>query len=63
MIPPIEKEIILKDILFPDEQIEIIPVKKRKTKKQKQKIIIVNSIDKKKTRRKLPKNIEIDNNV
>jgi len=57
-----EEEIVPEEIIFPkEEKLEIIPVKKRKTKKQ----IKVNPPGKKATRRKLPENIEIieENNI
>jgi hypothetical protein len=57
-----EKEKELKDILFPEEEkLEIIPVKKRKTRKQREQKIKVNPLGKKTVtkKRKLPDNIEI----
>jgi hypothetical protein len=43
----------------PEEILEIIPIKKRKTKKQREQKLKVNPPGKKGTRRKLPKDIEI----
>ena len=57
-----EKEEKLKDIIFPeDEKIDIIPIRKRKTRKQREQKIRVNPPGKKVSRRKLPENIEILN--
>jgi len=53
------KEVVLQDIVFPGEQFEIIPVKKRKTRKQREQKLQVNPLGKKGTRRKLPENINI----
>ena len=54
-------ELDIKDMLFPvEEKIDIIPVKKRKTRKQREQKIKVNPLGKKSvTKRKLPENIEI----
>ena len=52
----------LKDILFPkEEKIDIIPVKKRRTRKQKEQKVKVNPLGKKSVtkKRKMPDNIEI----
>jgi len=52
----------LKDILFPEEEkLEIIPVKKRKTRKQREQKIKVNPLGKKSVtkKKKIPDNIEI----
>jgi hypothetical protein len=49
----------LDEILKPEEEMEIIPVKKRKTKKQREKTLKVNPPGKKGSRKKLPDNIEI----
>ena len=52
------------NILFPQEKsIEITPIKKRKTKKQRENKLIVNPPGKKGTRKMLPVNIEIDENA
>jgi len=57
--PEKQEEVKLENIIFPKEQLEITPVKKRKTRKQREIKIKVNPQGKKNTRRKLPKNIEI----
>ena len=60
------KELDIKDILFPSqEKIDIIPVKKRKTKKQREQKIKVNPLGKKSVtkKRKLSENIEIVGDV
>jgi hypothetical protein len=54
-----EEEVNLEEIVFPDEAIEIIPIKKRKTRKQREQKIKVNPPGKKSTRRKLPDSFEI----
>ena len=54
-----EKELNLEEIVFPEEILEIIPKKKRKTRKQSEKKVKVNPHGKKETRKKLPENIEI----
>ena len=55
-----EEEIVnIEEIVFPEEEIEIIPVKKRKTKKQREQKLKVNPPGKKGTRSKLPENVEI----
>ena len=51
----------LEDILKPEEEMEIIPVKKRKTKKQREKTLKVNPPGKKGTRKRLPDSVEIIN--
>ena len=56
---PEEKPVKIEEIIFPEEDIEIVPVKKRKTRKQREKKLKVNPPGKKVTRRKLPENIEI----
>ncbi len=56
---PDEKEIKLEEIIFPEEQLEITPIKKRRTRKQREQKLKVNPPGKKGTRRKLPENIEI----
>jgi hypothetical protein len=59
-VKPVIKETIINPV---DEEIEIIPVKKRKTKRQREQKLIVNPAGKKTTRRKLPENIEIVGDV
>ena len=59
-VKPVIKETIINPV---DEEIEIIPVKKRKTKRQREQNLIVNPAGKKTTRRKLPENIEIVGDV
>jgi len=49
----------LENILNSVEELEIVPVKKSKTRKQREKIIKVNPPGKKGSRKKLPDNIEI----
>ena len=60
---PKEKEVNIEEIVFPEEEIEITPVKKRRTRKQREQKLNVNPHGKKvnqiKTRRKLPESIEI----
>ena len=55
---PVQKE-QMEHIIFPDEEIQITPVKKRKTRKQREQKVKVNPPGKKGTRRKLTDNIEI----
>jgi hypothetical protein len=55
-----QEEVILNEIVFPEEQIDIIPVKRRKTKRQK---VRVNPPGKKGTKRKLPENVIIEENI
>jgi hypothetical protein len=55
-----EKELNIKDIIFPEEEkLEIIPVRKEKKKTRKQKIKVNPHGKKSTTKRKLPENIEI----
>ena len=58
---PEEKEVELEKIIFPEEELEITPVKKRQSRKQREQKLKVNPHGKSKrgTRRKLPENIEI----
>jgi hypothetical protein len=66
IIPIVEKEVIEEkdEIMLPEEEkIEIIPVRKRKTRKQREQKVKVNLPGKKVTRRKLPENVEILNVV
>jgi len=56
-LPPVP--INLKDIIDQAEQFNIIPVKKRKTKKQREQKLQVNPPGKKQTKKRLPENIEI----
>ena len=55
------EEFVLEDIIFPEEQLEITPVKKSKTRKQREQKLMVNPHGKKGTRRKrlLDENIAI----
>jgi hypothetical protein len=46
-----------------EEVFELIPVKKRKTKKQREQNVIVNPASKKTRRRRLPENFEIVGDV
>jgi hypothetical protein len=57
---PEENNLKMEEVLFPaeEEKLEIVPVKKRKTRKKVQKVK-VNPLGKKGSRRKLPENIEI----
>jgi hypothetical protein len=52
-------DVNFENILNPVEQLEIIPVKKRKTRKQREKKVKVNPPGKKNSRKKLPENFEI----
>ena len=56
-----QEEVNLEEIIFPEEQLEITPLKKRKTRKQREQKLRVNPHGKKGTKRnrKLPENIEI----
>jgi hypothetical protein len=56
---PQEKEMKIEEIVFPEEQLEIVPVKKRRTRKQREQKLKVNPHGKKGTRRKLPEDVEI----
>lgn len=56
---PVKIDEKLEDIIFPEESFEITPVKKRRTRKQREQKLRVNPLGKKGTRRKLPENIEI----
>jgi len=58
-----QKNIILEEIIFPEEQIDIIPIKKRKTRKQREKKLRVNPPGKKATRRKVLKDIQIEGDL
>jgi hypothetical protein len=49
----------IEEIVFPEEQLEIVPVKKRRTRKQREQKLKVNPHGKKGTRRKLPEDVEI----
>jgi hypothetical protein len=60
---PEEKEIKIEEIIFPEELIEITPIKKRRTRKQREQKLKVNPPGKKGTRRKLPESIEIVGDV
>ena len=52
--PPKEMdEFKIEDVVFPEEVLEIIPVKKRKTKKQREKKMVANQPGKKGTRKKV----------
>ena len=53
----------LEELVFPEEQIDITPVKSRKTRKQREQKLKVNPHGKKGSRRKLPENIEIEGDV
>jgi hypothetical protein len=56
-----QEEFVLEDIIFPEEKLEITPVKKKTTRKQREKKILANPPGKKGTRRKrlLDENIDI----
>jgi hypothetical protein len=56
---PDEKEMKIEEIVFPEEKLEIIPIKKRRTRKQREQKLKVNPAGKKGTRRKLPEDVEI----
>jgi hypothetical protein len=56
---PDDKEVRLEEIVFPEEQLEITPIKKRRTRKQREQKLKVNPPGKKGTRKRLPESIEI----
>jgi hypothetical protein len=60
-----QEEVKLEEIIFPEEKLEITPVKKRKTRKQREQKLQVNPPGKKTTRRNrnLPENIEIQSDL
>ena len=60
-----EEEKKLEEIIFPEEKLEITPVKKRKSRKQREQKLRVNPPGKKGTRRniKLPENIDIQGDL
>ena len=58
IIYPAKKEMNISDILLPTPEMEIVPIKKRKTKKQRENKLKVNPHGKR-SRKKLPENIEI----
>jgi hypothetical protein len=60
-----EEEEKLEEIIFPEEKLEITPVKKRKSRKQREQKLRVNPPGKKGTRRniKLPENIDIQGDL
>jgi len=60
---PQEKEFKIEDIVFPEEQLEIVPVKKRRTRKQREKKLKVNPPGKKGTRRKLADDVVIEGDI
>ena len=55
-----EDEIKLQDIVFPEEKLEITPVKKRKTRKQREKKTTVNPLGKRGTRKKVIPEFQIE---
>jgi hypothetical protein len=60
---PEEKELKIEEIVFPEEQLEIVPVKKRRTRKQREQKLKVNPAGKKGTRRKLADDVVIEGDV
>jgi hypothetical protein len=60
---PVEKEIQIDEIVFPEEKIEITPIKRRRTRKQREQKLRVNPPGKKGTRRKLADDVIIEGDV